>query len=83
MASNKEPIGEMILKRVFSCSDDIKSKNPTVLSCGGIYIPHRKRREQILYHILNTPSESEPVKVVAGARPRNVLFEVLMKESMN
>ncbi len=83
MATNKEPIGEMILKRIFSGNDDLKSDNPTVLSCGGIYIPHRKRREQVLYHILNTPSESEPVKVVAGATPRNILFEVMMKESMN
>lgn len=83
MAQAKEPIGEMILRRIFAGSEEVSAKHPTVLSCGGIYIPNRVRRQRILYHILNTPSEQEPVKVVTGQRPRNRLFEVLMKESMN
>jgi hypothetical protein len=57
--------------------------SPAVLSCGGMYLPHRRTQQQVLYHIINTPSVSEPVKIVCGARPRNFLHEVLIKESMN
>ena len=82
MGASREPVGEMILNQVF----DPESKNgasPTVLSCGGIYIPHRGEREEILYHVITTSCREEPVKVLTGARPRNVLYEVLLKESMN
>ena len=82
MARSKEPISEMILNQAFD-PEKRDGASPTVLSCGGIYIPHRGEREEILCHIITTSSREEPVKVVTGARPRNVLYEVLIKESMN
>lgn len=82
MGSTREPIGELILQKIFD-PEERGEANPTVLSCGGIYIPHRGSQERILFHIITTSSREEPVKVVTGARPRNVLYEVLLKESMN
>jgi hypothetical protein len=82
MGAARQPVGELILNQVFD-PEQRDQASPTVLSCGGIYIPHRGRQEEILYHIITTSSREEPVKVVTGARPRNVLYEVLLKESMN
>lgn len=84
MATGKEAIPEVIVKQLFNNDPfELTSRNPAVLSCGGIYIPHKGREERVLYHIINTSSEAEPVKVVTGMRPRNILYEVLIKESMN
>lgn len=75
---------DMIMERILDGSDlGAEHKNPTVISCGGIYIPHNKARERVLYHIINTASGEEPVKVVSGYRPRNVLHEIMSKESKN
>ena len=82
MQTSKEPVGGMILSQMFD-PEKHDGAGPTVLSCGGIYIPHRGNREEILCHIITTSCSEEPVKVVTGARPRNVLHEVLLKESMN
>jgi hypothetical protein len=62
---------------------ELSSVNPVILSCGGIYIPHQGEARRISYHILTTPNEMEPVKVVTGIKPRNILLKVLAKESMN
>jgi len=62
---------------------ELSSINPVVLSCGGIYIPHQGEVRRISYHILTTPNETEPVKVITGIRPRNILQMVLAKESLN
>jgi len=62
---------------------ELSSVNPVILSCGGIYIPQQGEARRIIYHILTTPNEMEPVKVVTGMRPRNILLKVLAKESMN
>jgi hypothetical protein len=84
MAAGKEPIGRMILKRVFESNPyELCSKDPAVLSCGGIYIPHRGGQQRVLYHVINTSNRSEPVKVVSGVRPKNLLREMLIKESLN
>lgn len=59
-------------------------KDPMVLSCGGIYLPHGKHAaHRITYHILVTSNEAEPVKVMMGARPRDALHETALKESKN
>lgn len=84
MAVGKERIGRVILKRAFESSpDEFCSKDPTVLSCGGIYIPHRAGQVRTLYHVLNTSNQTEPVKIVSGVRPKNLLHELLIKESLN
>lgn len=81
--NGKEPIGEMILRDAVG-GDEMISKAPTVLSCGGIYIPRTSREEQrVIYHIITTSSREEPVKVMTGLRPRNALHEILIKESLN
>jgi len=63
----------------------LDAKNPTVLSCGGIFIPRPRPMgpNDSIYNILNCANDREPTKVVSGAFPRNVLMEVLHKESMN
>lgn len=80
--STREIGGDLIIKQ-FSGGDEQSFQNPTVLSCGGIYIPQQPEHQKILYHIITTSSHEEPVKILTGARPRNVLYEVLLKESMN
>lgn len=84
MASTSEKISEWIMKKVFEESPgELSSQNPKVLSCGGIYIPHPEAHRRLLQHILVTPNNKEPVKVMTGARPRDVLREMLIRESMN
>ncbi len=61
----------------------LSSVNPVVLSCGGIYIPHQGVNQRIIYHIITTANENSPVKVVTGVKPKNVLEQIITKESMN
>lgn len=62
----------------------LRSPNPTVLSCGGIYIPRRKQVEKICYHILNLANIKEPIKIYTGRRNlTNRLQEILAKEGLN
>lgn len=83
MASAKEPIGDLILRQALTDSNEFACSSPTVLSCGGIYIPHRQQEQRLIYHIITTSDNKEPVKVLTGAHPGNILHEVLHKESMN
>lgn len=83
MGSIKEPTGDVILKEALGCGEEAAPGNPTVLSCGGIYIPRRPEEQKIIYQIITTSDRNEPVKIMTGMRPRNVLHEVLLKESMN
>ena len=63
---------------------ELSSRHPIVLSCGGIYIPHGAREgRRFSYDIITTPNDHDPVKVVTGVRPMNILQQVLTKESMN
>lgn len=65
--------------------DQFSTKQPMVLSCGGIFIPRKPTDppNDALYEILNVANSKEPTKVVTGSIPRNILQEVLHKESMN
>lgn len=75
--------GGLILKEAMS-GEELTSQNPTVLSCGGIYIPRTSEEERrVLYHIITTQRKDEPVRVVGNFRPRNALHEILLRESMN
>ncbi len=83
MASTLERCTEWILKQVFEGSvGELSSKNPLVLSCGGVYIPHPESR-RCMIEILVTPNKNEPVKVMTGAAPKNGLSKMLIKGSMN
>jgi hypothetical protein len=79
-----EPISRMIVSRAASDGDDENIiARSAVLSCGGIYIPHRGNRHSTLQHILTMPRKDEPVKIITGAGTKNMLHELLLKESMN
>lgn len=76
--------GRLILEEVLLNQHELISKNPLVLSSGGIYIPLSSRRQKpFKYDILTTSNEDLPVKVVTGLRPNNILNLVLSKEAMN
>jgi len=82
--AHREAFQEMVFKRVLaSSSEEFDHRNSAVLSCGGIYIPHRGDPKVRLMSILTTARKDEPVKLVSQSKPRNALFEVLMKENLN
>lgn len=61
-------------------------QHPTVLSCGGMYLPRTKNgfTPNVHYHVLNLANENEPIKIYVGRRgPVNLLHQVLAKEALN
>lgn len=64
---------------------ELSSRNPMVLSCGGIYIPYNKRRlaGRPFWKMLNLADGERPVKVVTPGLGKSPLTELLEKESMN
>lgn len=66
-------------------SGELSSKNPMVLSCGGVYIPQNRRRrfDQPLWKILNIADCDNPTKVVASGLPKSPLTRLLEKENLN
>ena len=81
----KEPIGEIILKKALgnAGADPDAARNKTVLSCGGIYIPHNSKNRRTIHQLVNTHSKDNPVKVMISSEPKNVLYKLLIKESLN
>ena len=77
--------GELILRELYERDPkELSQKNPMVLSCGGIYIPRKNRKSpKFEHHLLTTPNDSEPTKVVSGIRPKNILKAVMDKEDLN
>lgn len=64
----------------------VGTKNPTVLSCGGMYLPRPKTTTppRIPYDILHLANPEEPIKLYMGRRNLfNLLHQVLQKEAMN
>ena len=62
------------------------NQNPTVLSCGGMYLPRTKTTfaPRIAYHVLNLANPEEPIKIYVGRRVvPNLLHEVLQKGTKN
>ena len=87
MSGSKESITHFIVQRVTeeTCGNQA-SENPTVLSCGGMYLPRPKLNPQdsrVIYHILSLANQNEPTKIFTGRRPINALFQILSKENMN
>ena len=82
--AHHEPINEMLFQRALSnCPDEMDTNESAVLSCGGIYIPHKGDPKRRLMQVLNTARKDEPVKLVSQGSQRNILHEVMMKENMN
>lgn len=78
--------GQVIIQRALEVSAGQKSSgHPTVLSCGGIFVPRPRpiNPRDPLYHVLNTPMEERPAKIVSALIHRNLLQEVLAKEALN
>jgi hypothetical protein len=63
----------------------LNNNNPTVLSCGGIYVPRPRPFDpkEEYFKIINIANEKEPTKIVGAAVTINLLQNVLHKESMN
>ena len=57
-------------------------RSSAVLSCGGIYIPH-KGNSLTFHEIINTPASEDAVKIISVTNARNILREVMKKESLN
>lgn len=78
---------ELIVDQTFEEGPgELSSKNPMVLSCGGIYIPQRKRshlEHKILWQIINLPDMEHPTKIVSSGLPKSPLAEIIQKESLN
>lgn len=75
-----------ILERATALSlGEIPSGHPAVLSCGGIFVPRPRPLNPLdpLYHILNTPNDTRPTKIVSAIISRNVLDEVINRERQN
>lgn len=84
MALVRESLSDMLVQRVLGQVEPSETnRNPTVLSCGGIFIPRRRRSFDAPYEIITTPSKDEPVKVVVGSQLKSVLSELLFRESLN
>lgn len=82
-------IGYSITQLIFERTQEaqrgfLDHPNPTVLSCGGIYLPRRKTPPRICYHVLNLANVKEPIKIYTGRRAlTNALQEILAKEGLN
>lgn len=62
----------------------LENPNPTVLSCGGIYLPRRKLPAKVVFQVLNLANNQEPIKIYTGRHGKiNLLQEVLSKEILN
>lgn len=85
MGMAQKKLSEEIVREVLQGTPrELCTKNPMVLSCGGMYLPHTHHSPaRYPYQILTTPNNAEPIKVVTAARLSNLLHEVLVKESMN
>lgn len=82
----REETAELVVSDAFEESPgELSSRNPMVLSCGGIYIPYKKYSNfsRPLWQVLNLANENEPVKVVSSNIPKSPLTEILEKESKN
>lgn len=81
-----ETAAELIVQEAFEEGPgELSSTNPMVLSCGGIYIPRRRRAIPVhpLWHILNLPDNEGKSKVVSDGVPKSPLAAILEKENMN
>lgn len=85
MKCKNEPTELIVHQAMEESPGELSSKNPMVLSCGGIYIPHDKRRRPAhpLWHILNLADEKRPTKVIGSNIYRSPLVDILKKEGMN
>lgn len=86
MARQEEPITELLVEKVPDVGPESGSnQHPMVLSCGGIFIPRQRQKDvnDPIYKIINVPNSAEPTKVVCTGLLKNLLQEILHKESLN
>ena len=79
-------MAEMVVQQTYEESaGELSSKNPMVLSCGGMYIPHEKRKgaDMPLWEVISTPDSENPSKVVSSGMPKSPLAAILDKEHLN
>lgn len=87
MSRELESENQQILEKAYGGEDvpEAAPQNPTVLSCGGIFIPQPRRTngKDPYFHILNTANEENPAKVVSVSMPKNMLQIIIAKENLN
>ncbi len=86
MAKQEAEITNLVVENVPDESmGGLGRSNPTVLSCGGIYIPRPKPFDpkEEYFKIINIANDKEPTKIVGSSVAINLLQNVLHKESMN
>ncbi len=86
MAKQEEEITNLVVENVpEEPMGGMNGNNPTVLSCGGIYVPRPRpfNPKEEYFKIINIANENEPTKIVGSSVAINLLQNVLHKESMN
>lgn len=87
MTRTVSSITQMILERAAEEGRQAGvARHPTVLSCGGMYLPRTRTPgpAPVNYHVLNLANENEPIKIYVGRRGNfNLLYQILAKEAMN
>lgn len=76
----------LILERAIELSQgELQNGHPAVLSCGGIYVPRPRpiNPSDPLYHILYTPNDERPSKIVSALITKNLLDEIMNKDRVN
>lgn len=77
---------DLILERTLELGDgDIGDSHPKIMSCGGIFVPRPRaiNPSDPLYHILYTPNNNQPTKIVSALITNNILDELMNKENLN
>jgi hypothetical protein len=85
-AQDSSYYSDLILNRATALTNgDLDCAHPSTLSCGGIFVPRPKQLQpgNPLYHILNTPNDHRPVKVVSALITSNILDDLLGRDRLN
>lgn len=87
MEHTKRSMTQFIAERVAEESFNLKlNENPTLLSCGGMFLPKPKANPsnaRVRYHVVSVANKEEPTKVFSTRRNVNALNNVSMKSNMN
>lgn len=81
-----ESCHHLIFERTLEISQgNIGHGHPMVLSCGGIFVPRPRpiNPHDPLYHILSTPNDAAPTKIVSTLIAHDVLDILMVKNDSN
>ncbi len=81
-AQVRESCNDLILERTLEISQgNLGHGHPMVLSCGGIFVPRPRsiNPHDPLYHILYTPNDTTPAKIVSALIAHDILDVIMIK----